>query len=474
MQINSTSKSKTSSLFFWIVLFSILYWCYLGLIAQPIIFHDSLGYERMGARIHHEGWTQYFERGPNPEPVYPFLISVAVSLGERFSLPYVTPLKFMQVLLLLASQLLLLKILKEFKMPHLITASILSYFAISPALVNSAFRVFSEIAAYPAILCVLLVSAKAWHFLKTNSDNLKKLKTTFYALLFSFSCLAMTFTKSVFELITPILLIPFIIFAAKKVYKKRKQAAISSVLFIIIFSFFYFIPIHQYKMLNKKHNGMYALTDRGPWALYGNIMRRSEKLTLKRFLAGLAYTPGSGVCQTFFDDETCRFWSYEPSDHYGRTKLAELSAKMSRPETNKELLNLSTKAFFQNPIQHLILMHVESIKMFFWESTKSGMVIYPQWLEKLYALTPICIILSGSTAFLSLFALFFSLSFLWKNKKRHTKRTSLMFFTTLLLLYYIVLHSFFFVLPRYAYPIAPLHLIAIAFLLNQIFYSKAT
>ena len=118
-------------------------------------------------------------------------------------------------------------------------------------------------------------------------------------------------------------------------------------------------------------------------------------------------------------------------------------------------------------------MGLEGLKMIFWESTKIGFVSYPPALTKLYNFTPFKDGLRLLMALLTLFALLYLVRFLWKNRKNIFLQTEppdepvmILSCITTLIIPYIGIHSFFFILTRYALPLAPLYLLVIAFSLN--------
>jgi len=240
----------------------------------------------------------------------------------------------------------------------------------------------------------------------------------------------------------------------------------------------FYTPITLYKFANKKSNGHYAFTGRGGWVIYGNTARRMEKLTKQRFLTGLAFVPGSGVCQHFFDHESCAFWSYLKSDEFGVKKRQELG-RFPYEERNKLLIQLSMKKAMENPFQYGLLTAMEGSKMFFWEHTRAGLVAYPGWLERLFDFLPFTLTINSLLAILSFLSLIYLIYFLWRKKKGlfdltkiQDESTTILLPILILMTAYIGLHSLFLIVPRYTYPIVPLYLILIAFFFQQILGTK--
>ncbi len=181
--------------------------------------------------------------------------------------------------------------------------------------------------------------------------------------------------------------------------------------------------------------------------------------------------PGQGVCTKIFSEKECDFWSFKYSDELGYGKLSELNAQnLSHTQLDKTLLNLSKKEIFKNPPLYVLYMGIESLKMFFWESTQIGFVTYPHWLTKLFIFTPFKNGLRLLIFFLTLFGFIFTGNDIWKNRKNlWQKNNPSIVFTFLLIVLFISIHSFFFTLTRYSLPIAPLFLILIAYTTQNIF-----
>jgi hypothetical protein len=231
---------------------------------------------------------------------------------------------------------------------------------------------------------------------------------------------------------------------------------------------FYYVPITDYKWLNKQYNGNFAITNRASWALYGNTARRMEPLTVKRFAEALAYVPGEGVCDRIFGPKECKFWSFWKSDELGFAKANELKGQYSSPgEINAALLDASAQRALHNPFQYALLTIVEGLKMFFWESTKIGFVSYPPLLQRIYDIKILDNGLRLCVSLLTLIAVFA----LWAQTLRPAKDHAV-FLIGLLSFLYIFFFSFFFILTRYAIPIAPLYLIAIGLWLNNLTSKK--
>ena len=79
-----------------VFLLSLIYWVYLVFSAQMQISQDAIGYEGLGRMIYQKGWQEFFETGPQYEPLYPSTISISMSIADRFSISYQLVQKFFQ------------------------------------------------------------------------------------------------------------------------------------------------------------------------------------------------------------------------------------------------------------------------------------------------------------------------------------------------------------------------------------------
>src|SRR5437867_3879842 len=121
------------------------YWIYLLLTAKTIIVFDSVEYEHLGNMLYHQGWVEYFKTGPNREPLYPLFIAFSMKLADVFSLPYILILKVIQISILFLSQCLIYRLLKRLQIRETIVGLTILYWGISPAIVNSALSLYSEV-----------------------------------------------------------------------------------------------------------------------------------------------------------------------------------------------------------------------------------------------------------------------------------------------------------------------------------------
>ncbi len=435
----------------------VIYWLYLASTTQPILVHDALGYEHLGSLLYKEGWIEYFKTGPNREPVYPILISLSMRLADILSVSYLSIQIFFQFCILFISQLLLLKILRKFQIHPIIQTVTLFYFGFSPAVINSACSLFSEIASYPLILATIIVGYVSVEKLSQLNSKKDYLLAFVWGILF----FLLTLTKAIFEIITPAFFLICIIYAIK-----NRRLGLKMAIFFLIFIFSFEIPVFLYKSANQKYNGHFALTDRGAWALYGNIARRMEKLNNQRMQSAAAFIPGEQFCQKALGKDRCAFWSWRISDDLGAEKRQELeSYHLPAQKADQTLIKLAIGKMLVNPLQAAGLGLVEGAKMLFWESTQIGFVAYPSWLQKLYDRQVFSYGLSFLMALLTILSLFYTLQLTFIEKKNgHIERLGLIL---ALIILFIAVHSFFYILPRYALPLVPLYLIIIAVATNQ-------
>lgn len=470
--MKSTSQKPSLSI---ILAFSFcfIWWIYLAFTSKMVILFDSIGYERLGTLLAQKGWIAYFTGGPSREPLYPFFISLAMRLGNFLSISYQSILVVFQFALLSLTQFLTLHILEKLKVRAHIIAGVLLYMGLSPALVNSALSLYSEIAATPFILLIILASVWSWQSIFSGGVG----KTFLFSCVLALACIAVTMVKGIFEAITPLLMIPFFTLLWKGMRAKDKWLIKNTLVFLCTVFIIYEGGLGGYKSLNKKYNGRFVLTDRGAWALYGNTARRIEKMTGERFLAALATVPGEGVCRALMNPQDCAFWSAETSDNLGSGKLLELRQKdIASADTDKILLRLSFKKALSNPFQYAVLMILEGGKMMFWESTRVGYVDYPGWLTRLYECVPFKSGLRLILALITSAALSYLTLGNWIRRKDYytdpakTPEDSLiLLFIFRLIVFYILAHSLFFVVTRYIFPVAPLYLITAGFAAQKLF-----
>lgn len=447
---------------------SILYWAYLVFVTQPILVHDAQGYRDIGGVVYEKGALEYFRTGPNREPVYPFLVAAAMRLADMVSCSYESALKVFQIFILFLTQLLTFLLLQRMGISRLPTLLILFYIGFSPGLVNSALSVFSEIATYPFVLGIVLLSAAAWEMVQQE----KKIFPIGVALGLVFA--GMTLIKGIYEMIFPVFLLPFL-YLGIRAYRNNRRIFSNTVLFLVVTVLTFQFCIMSYKCLNKKYNGLFRLTDRGAWALYGNTARRMETMTPKRVAAGLAYNVlEMDSCSSLLGREECSFWDLPYSDRLAREKNYEVMSTVPREQWDSRLLAASLEKILQNPFQYLALLSFDWIHMFFWESTRIGFVVYPDWMDHIFDHQFIKKGLRMLGGGFSLAASLYGGWIVYKNRRRlflnggqEQGSMPACFFALLIIFLHVGFYSLFSTLPRYALPIAPLFLAMTGYWLQQ-------
>ncbi len=459
-------RSLKNSLVFLIILLGILfYWAYLGFVTQPILVHDAKGYEDLGRMIYQKGWEAYFVSGPNREPIYPFLVSWCMQITQLGS--YQTALKFFQVVLLFGAVGMTVFVLNEGKISSGVRAFALLYLGISPAFVNSALSVYSEIVTYIPILGIVLLSSRVWDYLQRESANF----SFGYGIGLGLCFVAITLAKGIYEIIFPLYLLSFIGLAIMAFRDQKKQVFKNTVVFLFSAVLVFGSCICGYKSINKKYNGFFTLTDRGAWALYGNTARRQEPLTLRKFWAGGAYNLfEEDDCARLLDRQSCHFWDIRTSDDLAAQKNYEVSAKFPLQERDREFAKLIRDKIFQNPFQYILLTGFDWVHMFFWESTRIGFVAYPDWLDVVFDNAVFAKALRFIVGFLSIISTVFCCFYLFRHRKglwqadhKEGNFLATLFFLIYLIMCHVTLYSLFATVPRFALPIAPLFILVIAF-----------
>ena len=455
-----------------VLLLSLIYWLYLSQTIRMDIVFDSHDYRFLGRMIYYQGWISYFTTGPNREPLYPLLIALSMIFEHCTGVTFVKIMAIFDVIIMSLTQVLTYKILRLLNIRQGICVLILTYLALSPAFNNSAFSLYSEIATFPFILGIILASFYAWEAIAQSRWQ----KSILYGALLGLLLTAATFIKAVFECITPTYLIIFFVTVYYCSFRDcfvtlAMTRILPLILCLIAAISFYYVPVTGYKWLNQHYNGNFVITDRASWALYGNTARRIEPLTIKRFEGALASTQGEYYCGILLGPKEGDFWSFRESDVLGHTKLSELKSKhLSLERINANLLRSSVQEAFQHPFQYILLTFVEGLKMFFWERVHSGgFVNFPHWLEKIYAIPR----LFNFLCFLVNEVTIIAVVSLWM-KVLTPYKSPIPFLIGVLLFLYILFYSFFFILTRYALPIAPLYLISIGLWIEQNLAPKKT
>jgi len=451
------------------------YWLYLIFASQMSIKFDAADYEFIGSIIHQKGWIEFFKTGPHREPLYPLAIAVSMKIADSLSISHYTVQKVIQVLILFATQLLALGLLRRLKIRESVQWVTLLYMGFSPAIVNSTFSLFGEIITYPFVLIIVLLSVLSWRAVFIERLG----RVVQLAVLTAGIFILATFGKGVFQYIFWAYLSLFgglfLYGLVKRDIILLKHAAIYILLAFMIFS----IPIGMFKSANKKYNSNYAFTNRFADLLFGNAVKRTKELPPKMILAHIASIPGAGVCRLFFTGEECLYCEFQTADYYRGTLLGELKTGIPPEKITGETISFAIKKAAERPFQYLLLSTIESLRMPFWESAHLGNVVYPVWLQRIYDWGVFKNSLRLLMSLATYLSLFFLLVFLIKNRRQlvdfksaNSERVQIGFFVFFLVFVYTALHSLFSIVTRYALPISFLYLLGIAFFVEQRIFHK--
>jgi len=434
-----------------------------------VIDCDAIGYESLGKMLAEKGWSEYFLTGPNREPFYPLLVSVSMRIGAFFSFSYQPIQVLLQLSILFIAQLMTLRILRLLNINDWISAFTILYLGFSPAILNSALSLFSEISTYPLILAIILLSYRSW-----ISFSGRKRKIALLAIASGLAFFITTLNKAIFEIITPAFTIMFFL---STLLVRSRRFVLNALMYAVVLLCVFYALITGYKFTNKAFNNNFALTNRGDFLTYGTVARRVEPLTAGRFLAALAYIPGEGVCRDIFGEEKCFFWSFKKSDELGKAKVKALrESGLRAEEVNKEIIRSAFKKILDNPAQYVLLWFMEGLKMFFWESTQIGFVSYPAVLTKLFGWVPLKDGLRLLMSVLTFVTLAYLAVFLFRERRNLFKPQKnshiLLFLSVLFIILFNAAYAVFLILPRYVLSVVPLYLYICAFVIQKIFLSR--
>ncbi len=469
-------KSQKAFIIIFLLCFS--YWGYLFVNSQMEIKYDAVDYEYLGTVIYQHGWGQFFKQGPNREPLYPWLIASSMNIAHGLDIPYQQVQKFLQIIILFITQLMLLALLKKAKIHNAIIGATILYFGFSPAIVNSTFSLYSEIAAYPFVLGMIYFGYLSWRDIHVGTLS----KVMWWGILISLSFMGAAFVKAIFQYIFLIYLIPYGYVVLYSLIKKDKGVFVKAFIFIIVSSSMLVSSVISYRFLNKYYNGTFDFTNRYDVNLFGTIAKRVDHLSPQLMMAHLASVPGTGVCRAFFSEENCKYCEFFGMDQYRAAILPELLRNRSitdGEDRKRATLSFAFEKISENPLQYFFLTAIESLKMAFWESTQIGFVLYPHFLKQLFNSMPIKNGIRLLVSLLTYFSLFYIIGQLyrWRSKLRDFKSDEVAgiqigFFVLLIIVPFTGFYALFPILTRFALPIAALYLFCIAFTAQGLTFGK--
>jgi len=463
----------------WIILFSfiipLLFWAYLSCSTAMDVSADARGYNDLADRLLHGGFKEYLKDGPTREPLYPLLIALSKKLSSFFKTHFSYIIVVMQLSILFLTQLLIYTVLKRVKVNNTITALIILYFGMSPAMINSALSLFSEIITYPMIMFTIILSVLIWQ--NSLKENIPKV--VFYSILFTLNALLAISSKHILEYVYLFYLIPFIILMITQALKRKMIQSISLLLFMTIFLSGYAYGLSSYRNLNQQIHGLDTYKDyRAPFIIYGYAQRRTAPVTKNLLLGSILSIPGQAVCEKY-DPQACNANFKRDVYLIAYDKKAEL-LKDGFPENeiHAKLMQLSKKLILTKPFQYAFFNSMESMKFFFWESTQVSFVFYPKWLTHLHDMTIVRNGLRLIVALVTFAGIFWGFILLIKRKRDFLAisdngyQYQYFFFSLYFCLLFACLYSPVFVATRYAFPIVCLYCIVLGISLQSL--SKAS
>lgn len=447
-----------------------IYWGYLFFASHMDISMDAVSYEAIGKIISQEGWEVFLRNGPNREPLYPSLVALSMVIAQKMAVPYQYIQKGFQIGILFLTQLLMLVVLKRLNIPQSISYLVILYLGFSPGVVNSVFSLYSEIVSFPFVLAYVLLNAFIWEKFKSASLS----EILILGVLSGFFYFLATFTKGIF-LFLMISTLAVYFFAG--IFQREffiKTFAYILATFALFQSFF--IP---YKWLNKKYNDNYVYTTRFEPLFYANVVKRTVPMTKRIVWAHLAFIPGEGVCRKYFTQEECDYCGLQEEDRISGLVLPKFLDGLTKDEGRKKTMAMALDSIRQKPFHYVFFSVIESLRMFFWESTRIGFVKYPEWLGNIYSFKLFKDGLRFTVSVITLWAFgcfcvhaAANLKTTFSFNAQKGNGLALNFFILWGTVVFVLGYSVVTVLTRYALPLVPLYLIMIAFVLNKTFLSK--
>ncbi|MEI6437657.1 MAG: hypothetical protein WCO69_02775 [Candidatus Omnitrophota bacterium] len=355
------------------------YWLYLLFNTQPVMIYDAVDYERLGSLVLHQGWGAYFHT-LNREPLFPFLVSRAMALGEATGVPYHYFLKLILSPFLIATMVGIYRLARLLGARRVFAAAGAFYAGMSPALVHATLWLWSEAAALPWAVWGVWFFIKAWRS-AAGASPLRRVTPYAFGAVLCF--IGLFLVKAVASVVVtayavPLVLAAGLLFARRDFYRAR-AFMLSALIVLGIFTFF----IEGYKGFNFRMNAEREVTTRVDWALFGNTVRRLVPLTGDRWMQAALDVPHPRLCFKYYG-QACVFWDSSVSDEIGMRAQAYCVARgFSGAQRRNFLIGGSFRLMADHPWQQFALSLLEGSKMLFWEN-RLFFVSYPLWLERLY------------------------------------------------------------------------------------------
>ncbi|MBN1870868.1 MAG: hypothetical protein JW847_09870 [Candidatus Omnitrophica bacterium] len=447
------------------------YWSYLLFNSRMEIKHDAIGYEQLGTMIYKEGWGEFFKTGPHREPLYPLIIAVSMRIANIARVPYQDVQRVIQIMILFMTQLFMVAILSKSKISKWIILAVIYYFGFSPAVVNSVFSLFSEIAVYPFVLGIVYFGYLSWRDIHCSNDE----KVVLWAVMTSLAFAGASFGKGIFQYVFAFFLVPFFCAMLRSLILRDWRVSRKAFVYIVITVCIVGTTVISYRSLNEKYNGSFEFTNRYDFLLFGNAAKRVEKMDKDLFLAHILSVPGGGVCRAVFPEEACRYSEFHYADQYRAMMLPKLLEGTRQEDVSKKTISLAFEMIFRNPVQYAVLTALESLKMGFWESTQMGYVLYPQPLNRFFSSAVVKNGVRFLLAILTYFSLFYCGYHVYRRRSRlfcsdtiADVRVQMEFIILIIVVLFTGLYSAYSILTRFALPITVLYMCCIAFTMQNI------
>ena len=417
------------------------YWIYLILNTQPVMIFDAIGYEAAGRLILEKGLGVYWQ-GLNREPLFPAMIALAMGVEKVTAIAYPLVLKAFLFISLGFTVFGIYRLSRLMGAGRWIAGAAAFYTGLSPAILNSCLWLWSEGAALPWGVWGVFFSIKAWH----AAAGRKVRRTVLWSSAALICFIALLMVKAAVSVVGVLFSVPFAIAGVVYLVRRDFARAFAYLMAVLIIGGCFGGVVEGYKYLNFRINGNYALTNRIDLSLFGNTVRRLQPLTHDRLVQAVLSVPRLGLCEKYYGNAACVYWTYKRSD-----EIIDLAVQACSKQkfSDEQCRNYLTKGSFQwmawHPFQQMALSALEAVKMLFWEN-RAYFVRYPEWIARMYGCNIIIFTLCFGWAALSLAGLGFAFF------RCRVEFFLPAFFTALFMMVYAI----FFIDMRYALPVAPL------------------
>lgn len=446
------------------------YWGYHYANSTMLISQDAIGYEEIATVMKNEGLKGYLKDDLTREPLYPLTISYSMRIAEIVGMPYQKIQMLFQFGALFITQVLLYYLLTVLKIDSRIKNFTVLYYGFSPAILNSALSLYSEIAALPFVLLIVISAYKSWD----SAPNGSYLSLVSDSILTAIAFLGAIFVKAIFQYIFLLYIIIFLIRIGVAALKKNMKLATNMIVYVFLSVSIVGGSCIYYRYLNLKYNGHFDFANRYDSLLYGNAGKRTEKLDGKKFMAHIVSIPGENFCRRFYSADECDYCTFKYADYYRGTFLNQHLIQLPHNQWQTKTLKLTIEKIFEKPVQYAVLTILEALKMGFWESTNIGFVDYPPFIDRFYENG---IIRNGIRLFVSVLtyvSLIYAFVFVIMNYKKGNRsdevitiRLKILAFVFLIIMSFTALYSLFSILTRFSFPIVSLYFICFACLLQS-------